>query len=303
MGVGINLRRCRMKLSSMIAAVAGVALGLTGALVFVAGPANAAETAPVTCGAIPVVHTTDWDDWEIVKGEVELTSNGVLLTTTGNETPAGESGSAYINRSFVGSLADIGDTVAILSDNDHTLGIHVETSNGWLTYENVYGGMWWSWSDFGVTSGGGYPTYATLADIVAANPEVTTSSFDILINAGTDVPPSSSTVTSVKIGCTEYTFGLPVPEQPADVVTIGEWVDGSKVCAVATVGQSRTVRTQGHVLVNGVWELDPENVTTETETRTRDLSAAEIAANKCALGDPQKPARVDTGALSGTVVA
>jgi hypothetical protein len=141
---------------------------------------------------------TDKNGWT-VPSEAEYVNDGIKLNVPGGWD------STYITRAFVGNLSDIGTAVDIDASPLQYAGIHIETSKGYLTYEEEasYGGKWWSNSDFGVASGMGYATFDTLENIAKANPDVTTSVVYVLY---THPNQSSSTFTSVTFGCVKYTF-------------------------------------------------------------------------------------------------
>ncbi len=147
------------------------------------------------------------DNASFVDGGMKLDVTGGWDTTT-------------ITRSLSGELKDLG-TGADFTPNVDYLGLHVKTSAGTLTYEKYYenqdpsnAGKWWSESDFNVASGQGYATFDTLENIVAANPGVTLENLRVLY---THPDVSSTTVTSVKIGCNEYTFDYERVAQPCSV--------------------------------------------------------------------------------------
>ena len=71
--------------------------------------------------------------------------------------------------------------------------------------------------------------------------------------------------------------GTPTAPQPDDEITRTEWVDGTWECGDTTVEQTRTVTTTPYVLVDNAWQLDEANAVTTTETRTRALTADELA--------------------------
>ena len=139
----------------------------------------------------------DLNGWTLSSG-AEYVDGGMKLTSTGDWNEA------TITRTLSGELADLGTGITFTPGTQY-LGLHVETSAGTLVYEQepTYGGKWWSTANFNVASGMGYATFDTLENIVAANPDVTLNSLTVLYTSPT---AASTTVTSVKIGCVEYTF-------------------------------------------------------------------------------------------------
>lgn len=75
--------------------------------------------------------------------------------------------------------------------------------------------------------------------------------------------------------------------QPDTKVVTGSWVTGKYECGDKTVTESRTVTTTTSVREGEKWvEQKP---VTKTETRTRDLTSAEISALQCAVTPPVTP--------------
>ncbi len=166
--------------------------------------------------ALPTIHSTNLDQngWTLpmdaayVDGGIKLNVSGTNPDTSWDET--------YIERSFVGPLADIGDQIDFTASPEQYVGIHIVTDKGVLVYEKEgsYAGKWWSKSDFGATASGmGYATFDTLANIVAKNPGVMTSALRILY---TNPAATSSTVNSVTVGCAIYTFSHEDDETPTN---------------------------------------------------------------------------------------
>lgn len=164
------------------------------------------------CVAWTSVHATNLNPngWTLntgasfVEGGLELSVAGSWATSTAT-------------RSLTGELKNLGTDITFTPGTQY-LGLHVTTSKGVLVYEQepTYGGKWWSESDFGVASGMGYATFDTLENIVAANPGVTLTSLAILY---TNPQAAVTTVTSVKIGCVEYTFDY---ERQPSVCTVSD---------------------------------------------------------------------------------
>ena len=184
-------------------------LGVVGLLALaVSGPASAStvasegDTTLTHCATAldPSVSTNiDRNGWKL-KGATYV-DGGIRLDVTGGWDEA------TITRKFdKRPLADLGDVVNFTAEPGQYAGIHVLLSNGhYLTYEPIYGGAWWSnyALPVPVAPGGGYATFDTLANIVAANPTLTVSKIVMLY---TSPVVASSIVTDVTVGCTKYTF-------------------------------------------------------------------------------------------------
>lgn len=183
-------------------------LGVVGLLaIAVSGPASASTV--VSEGDTTLTHCAtpldsnvstniDRNGWKL-KGATYV-DGGIRLDVTGNWDEA------TITRKFdKRPLADLGDVVNFTAEPGQYAGIHVLLSNGhYLTYEPVYGGAWWSNYPLPVpVASSYYPTFDTLANIVAANPTLTVSKI-VMLYTSPDV--SSSVVTDVTVGCTKYTF-------------------------------------------------------------------------------------------------
>lgn len=87
------------------------------------------------------------------------------------------------------------------------------------------------------------------------------------------------------------------PAQPPAQVTDTDWVDGTAVCGDTTIAQTRTETTTPYVLVDHEWVLDSDHATSVTQTQTRPLSDAELAAlqQSCAPPIPEPQQCTSTG--------
>ena len=74
----------------------------------------------------------------------------------------------------------------------------------------------------------------------------------------------------------------PIAEEPDATVVVGDWVIGTYECGDVTVEETRTVTTTPFVLVDREWVAGESAETTETQTRS--LTDAEIAALECEEG-------------------
>lgn len=161
----------------------------------------------VQCESFPLIHATNTNQngWTLVKGAA-FVEGGIKLSSPGDWV------SSKISRTMSGSLADLGAGVDYTPDTLY-LGLHVQTAEGTLVYETAYGGNWWLGegsasanmkSNAPHTGGGqGSNYYGTLQEWATAFPELQVQKLTVLYTSPT---PASTTVTSVKIGCNEYTF-------------------------------------------------------------------------------------------------
>ena len=183
------------------------ALGVVGLLALAfSGPASASSMASEgsttlnDCGTLNLNVSTNIDrnGWKL-KGATYV-DGGIRLDVTGGWDEA------TITRKFdKRPLADLGDVVSFTASPEQYAGIHLLLSNGhYLTYEPIYGGLWWSNYPLPVpVASSYYATLDTLANIVAANPTMTVSKI-VMLYTSPDV--ASSIVTDVTVGCTKYTF-------------------------------------------------------------------------------------------------
>lgn len=115
------------------------------------------------------------------------------------------------------------------------------------------------------------------------------------------------TVNNVVTDTEVFTASDPVkPTQPADQVVYGNWADSTGTgvinCTAGTVSQSRSVTTTPYVWNGTVWVLG-DMTTTTTETRPRQLTAAEKQASceptVIRVAIPAAPAILDDSAVQG----
>jgi hypothetical protein len=172
------------------------------------------------CETYPLIHATnnDLNGWSLVQG-ASFVDGGIKLSSPGDWT------SAKISRNMTGTLADLGTGISYTPDTLY-LGLHVQTAEGTLVYETAYGGNWWldeSTASANMKAnaphqGGGQGSnyYGTLQEWAAAFPELQVEKLTVLYTSPT---PASTTVTSVKIGCKEYTFDY---ERVVQECTVGD---------------------------------------------------------------------------------
>ncbi|WP_198668873.1 cell wall-binding repeat-containing protein [Homoserinimonas sp. OAct 916] len=88
--------------------------------------------------------------------------------------------------------------------------------------------MWWSATDFGVGGGLGYKSYGTLTDYLAANPNAKVNQIGYSLGSGV---LGDATITSITVGCAEYTFDLAPVILPGTPTISGNAVFGSVLTA------------------------------------------------------------------------
>lgn len=219
---------------------------------------------PRVCESFDASHSTNLDHngWTLGEGATYV-DGSIKFTVPGNWAEVA------IERPFVGSLADIGTGVNFNPGTQY-LGLHITLSNGAIiTYEkeSSYAGKWWSETNLGVASGMGYATFDTLENIVAANPDLTTTTLRVIY---TSPIAANTTVTDVKVGCQDFTFGFvpPTSVSPAPPVWTdqcgpdnGQWSYSDTAQYVYT----KTVNPDGSVTVTVApkgWVVFPEGTIT-----------------------------------------
>lgn len=202
-------------------------------------------------------------------------------TVTGSDTLVGDGvisvpgnwEERWIDVPFTGTLADIGTTLNIDATPLQYVGLHIDTAEGTIVFEEEpsYNGNLWSKNGWdGVNAGMGYAAYGSIQDFITLNGDVAVTGIRLLYTSPTE---STTTVESFTIGCTEYTFLPPIPEQPAAEVETEtvETVD----CEAGTVTTTVTTTTTAYVLDGREWVLG-EPVVTETSS-VREATAEECA--------------------------
>lgn len=120
----------------------------------------------------------------------------------------------------VSTLSDIGTVLDVTATETQYLGLHIDTAEGTIVFEEEpsYGGNLWSTSEwFGVEAGMGYAAFGSIEEFIAYNGDVAVTGIRLLY---THPEASSTTVESVTIGCTTFTFVAPLPE---DEAIFGPW--------------------------------------------------------------------------------
>lgn len=201
-------------------------------VVSIAAPIDSGElcNTPVTlvkCETLPQILATNINQsgWSMGAGAT-FVDGGVQLAVGGGWAES------VISRTITGELRELGDVIDY-TPNTQYLGLHVQTEQGTLVYEHVYGGNWWlntatatqAMIDGAPHTGGGQgsPYYGTLQEWANAFPTLKTTSLTVLFTSPVE---ASAIVTSVKIGCVEYTFDredveTPLPSGIADVCGVG----------------------------------------------------------------------------------
>lgn len=175
------------------------------------------EHPAVTCPPVdeePEEPTTYTPSCTTVTDSATLTGTGVI------SVPGGWT-SNTIAVPFTGTLSDIGTVLDIQATPLQYVGLHIQTAEGSIVFEEEasYSGKLWSNSSWdGVEAGLGYPAFGTIEEFIELNGDVAVTGIDLLY---THPEASTTTVTSFTIGCTVYTFvpEVVVPEKPADIVT------------------------------------------------------------------------------------
>lgn len=158
-----------------------------------------------------------------VTGEQAITGDGVM-SVEGNWS------TNVINVPFSGTLADIGTVLDVNASLTQYLGLHIDTAEGTLVFEEEasYNGNLWSTSSWdGVEPGLGYAAMGSIEDYIALNGDVVVNGIRLLY---THPEASTTTVESFTIGCTLYVFEEtliedPEPIQGEDVSYVGECTD------------------------------------------------------------------------------
>jgi hypothetical protein len=143
-----------------------------------------------------------------VTGAQTIVGDGVLTVDGGWDTTS-------INVPFSGTLADIGTVLDVTASDTQYLGLHIDTAEGTIVFEEEpsYGGNLWSESAWdGVGTGMGYAAFGSIEEYIAQNGDVVVTGIRLLY---THPEASSTTVESFTIGCTVYTIegddDAPVP--------------------------------------------------------------------------------------------
>ena len=187
------------------------------------------------CSGLTSVHTTDLSTWDLsqtrTSGHNELVAGGLHVWTDSNTGE--DKAAAYYATNF--ALQDAGvPSIAFSSytDGRPSLQLGVDKDNngtwdGYLVYEPwaYEDGKFWSNKDFGITPGMGYPSYGTLNDYLAANPDARVTSIGYSLGSGLK---GDAVITSIIAGCVEYTFSAP-PPKPRIYVTPNAVTPGQSV--------------------------------------------------------------------------
>lgn len=137
---------------------------------------------------------------------------------TGVIEVAGDWDEDWITVPFSGTLADIGTVLDIQATPLQYVGLHIDTTEGTIVFEEEpsYGGNLWSNSSWdGVEAGLGYPAFGSIDEYIELNGDVSVTGIRLLYTS----PEASSTkVSSFTIACTTFTFVTPT-EEPTDEPT------------------------------------------------------------------------------------
>lgn len=217
-----------------------------------------------------------------VTGHQWIEGTGVLEVT-------GDWASTSIAVPFSGTLADIGTVLDIEADPIQYVGLHIDTAEGTIVFEEEpsYGGNLWSTSAWaGVDPGMGYAAFGSIEDYIHLNGDVVVTGIRLLY---TSPVASSTTVESFTIGCTVYEFRT-IPAQPETVVTTGEWSEVEVTCdnePLDVIEQTRTNTMTPFVWDAEAWEWVPGETTSIAETRGYVVTSADIEALDCPVVTPE----------------
>ena len=173
---------------------------------------------PPPCDVYGQVFTNDLGTWDLsqtrTSGHNELVPGGLHVWTESNTSE--DKAAGYYAVSFPLSEAGVPSIeFASYTGGRPSLQLGVDIDNngvfdGYLVYEPwAYGdGNYWANQDFGVGAGLGYPSFGTLADYVAANPNAVVISIGYSLGSGL---LGDAVITKITAGCVEYTFDVPPP--------------------------------------------------------------------------------------------
>ena len=222
-----------------------------------------------------------------VTGSQWIEGDGVLSV-------AGDWATAQVAVPFAGTLADIGTVLDVEASETQYLGLHIDTAEGTIVFEEEpsYEGNLWSTSAWaGVEAGMGYASFGSIEEYIHLNGDVQVTGIRLLY---THPEASSTTVESFTIGCTVYTFVAPLPE---DTTVPGEWSEPVVNCD-SEVGDEVTVTRE--VVITTYTRGEDGSVIKDVETVTENdvyiVTEADIEALDCPLPeepvDPEEPAVV-----------
>src|SRR6478735_2666264 len=192
------------------------------------------------CSGLTPVVTTDLATWDLsetrAQGHNELVAGGLHVWTDSNTSLSKAAG--YYATDF--ALQDAGTPSIEFASFTGTrpglqLGIDKDangTLDGILVYEPwSYGdGNYWSNTDFGIDPGMGYPSFGTLDDYLAANPNARVIAIGYSLGSGVQ---GDAVISKLTAGCVEYTFTTP-PPKPRIYVTPNTVVPGQIVTVSVT---------------------------------------------------------------------
>jgi hypothetical protein len=189
----------------------------------------------------------------------------------------------------VGTLADIGTVLNIEADPLQYVGLHIDTAEGTIVFEEEpsYGGNLWSNDSWdGVAPGMGYAAFGSITEYIHLNGDVAVTGIRLLY---TSPVASSTTVESFIIGCTEYTFAV-IPEKPADVVVTSDWSAPVITCdnePLDVVQQTRTITTTTYSWDAEAWQWVPGEPVVVTEEQGYVVTSADLEALDCPVVTPE----------------
>lgn len=237
-----------------------------------------------------------------VTGEQTLVGDGVLSVE-------GDWDTTSIAVPFSGTLADIGTVLDIQADPIQYVGLHIDTAEGTISFEEEpsYGGKLWSGSAWaGVDAGMGYAAFGSIEEFIHLNGDVTVTGIRLLY---THPEASTTTVESFTIGCTIYTFEpeviTPLPDDYE--IVIGSSEPELTCDTVVGEGVPIEVYTESHVFSYGESGEVVETITVLTEPGVFVVEQHDLDEFECPLPpvdeEPKpepKPATVTPSSLATT---
>ncbi len=207
------------------------------------------------CLSTASVHTTDLITWNTTEtratGHNELTADGLHIYTEGATST--DKAAGYFATDF--ALSGLGNqTITASIDYDISSGFGLKpglqlvtdfdnngTPDGILVGESVYGNNWWltnSASQFvkdnapNVGGGNGSNWFGTPNQWLTKFPEAKVKAIGYSLGSGVY---GDGVLKRISLGCTNYTFGLPVPVPPATPTNLRlNNVNGEFACGLVT---------------------------------------------------------------------
>lgn len=255
------------------------------------------------CTAVGSLHTTDLSTWDLSQsrsqGSNELVSDGLDVETWNdddNGSPDQRKAAGYYTTNF--ALEDAGvPSIEFVSYSgvrpSLQLGIDKDNNgsrDAYLVYEPwAYGdGKYWATAYLGVPAGMGYPSFGTLNDYLAANPDAQIVQIGYSLGSGV---VGSAVISKLTAGCVEYTFGLPVvvtPTDPAGGQGGGDSTNNTTttiVSSLASGGRGGTLGAFGAITNQGSGSTEGAN---SGENKSNEVKADEAGTSSASTEDSKK---------------